>query len=46
MGRRVLESRVCDNRDMLMAARDRYGEDIDMAERLKQDGMTRRVTEG
>lgn len=38
IGRRVLESIGCDNREMLMAARDKYGEEIDVAQRLDDDG--------
>lgn len=38
IGRRVLESLGCDNREMLMAARDKYGDDIDVADRLATDG--------
>lgn len=30
IGRRVLESLCCDVREMQMAARDEYGEDIDV----------------
>lgn len=38
IGRRVLESLGCDNREMLLAARERYGDNIDVANRLQQDG--------
>lgn len=38
IGRRVLESLGCDNGKMLMAARDKYGEDIDVSHRLPHDG--------
>lgn len=37
IGCRVLESQDCDNRSMLMAARDRYGSDIDVNARLMDD---------
>lgn len=36
-GKRVLESLACNNREMLMAARDRYGGDINVTERLSED---------
>lgn len=38
MGRRVLESPRSDNCEMLLATRDRYGDDIDVADRLAKDG--------
>lgn len=38
IGRRVLESLGCDSREMLMAARVKDGGDIDVTERLSQDG--------
>lgn len=38
IGRRVLESLGCDNRAMLLAARDRLGDNIDVIERLVEDG--------
>lgn len=34
IGGRVLESLGCDNKEMLMAARDNYGDNIDVADRL------------
>lgn len=37
IGRSVLESLQCDNHERLLAARDRYGDDIDVVNRLKQD---------
>lgn len=37
MGRKVLESLGCDNQEMLLAARDRYRDDVDVANRLNRD---------
>lgn len=37
LGRRVVESLGCDNREMLIAAQDRNGEDVDVVERRKED---------
>lgn len=38
IGRRVLESLECNNRDMLMASRDEFGNKIDVKKRLKEYG--------
>lgn len=38
IGRRVLESLGCDNREMLLAARDRFGDEIDVTKRFEEDG--------
>lgn len=38
IGRRELESPGCDNREMLMAARDKYGNEIDVAGPFVKDG--------
>lgn len=45
IGRKVLESLGCDNREMLMAARDKYGDEIDVNQRLEDDG-NKEETEG
>lgn len=38
LDRRVLESLGCDNHDMLLAARDNFGDNIDIKERLIEYG--------
>lgn len=38
IGRKELEYLGCDDRELLIAARDKYGEEIDVACRLKLDG--------
>lgn len=38
IGRRVLKTLVCDNRETLLAARDRYGDSIDVADCPAKDG--------
>lgn len=37
VGRRALQSLVCDNIEMLISPGDKYGEDIDVTNRLKND---------
>lgn len=37
LSRRVLESLGCENCEMLMGTRDKYGEDVDVTERLTKD---------
>lgn len=38
IGRKALESLGCENRDMLIVACDRQGDNIGVAEKLKEDG--------
>lgn len=38
VGRRVLESLGCDNGEMLMTARDKYGKETDVSKRHAEDG--------
>lgn len=42
-GTRVLESLGCDSREMLVTEKDRFGGDMDVTERLAQDGTEEQV---
>lgn len=44
IGKIVLESLGCDNREMLMAARDKYGSYMNVKERLIEDGNEEEIS--
>lgn len=43
IGRRLLELLGCDNRDMFWAARDKFSEDIVVADRLVREGNEKKA---
>lgn len=43
IGRRLLESIGCNNQSMLAAARDQYGEEINVKKRLCEDGNAKMI---